>query len=212
MNSTNTNQSGVNSCRATGFWAGVILLLIGLIVGVFGSKHYWQKSAFTAMNTGDKQTAVASGIKVQPAVDTGPLAQAQAWDPIQQMGRMQAEIDQIFQRSFADFRQNAGITVATTKPGYSLSMDVRDLKNKYQVRAFLPDTKPSDVKVNLTGDDLKVDVANKTSEKPTVKNGETAMTEWGNYEEIVRLAGPLKAAQMTVQHLPHELVISVPKA
>jgi hypothetical protein len=38
------------------------------------------------------------------------------------------------------------------------------------------------------------------------------MTEWGNYEQVVQLAGPLKESQMTVQRLPHELIISVPKA
>lgn len=241
MNTTNTNQP-LNRGAGVNIGAGLALLIIGLLVGVFGSKHYWQKSATVAMNHSVGQQG-APAITAQPAVDASASVQPQSWDPLKQMSKMQAEIDQVFHRSFpqlykaADLNaverqisdtqkqidqlfersfpqavNGAAMNAAEIKPGYSLSMDVRDLRDKYQVCAFLPDTKPSDVKVKLNGDELKVDVANKALEKPTAKNGETAMTEWGNYEEVVRLAGPLKENQMTVQHLPHELVISVPKA
>jgi HSP20 family molecular chaperone IbpA len=97
------------------------------------------------------------------------------------------------------------------EPGYSLSMDVRDLKDRYQVRAFLPDTKTSDVKVNLNGNQLKVDVTNKVAEKEIAKNSQSATEEWGRYEEVVQLAGALKQDQMQIQRQPHELIITVPK-
>jgi HSP20 family molecular chaperone IbpA len=124
------------------------------------------------------------------------------------MSQVQAQIDQLFQRTLAQMSP----AIAQAKPGYSLSMDVRDLKDRYQVRAFLPDTKPADVKVTLKGDRLNVDMSKTVVEKPTVKNGETALSEWGNYEETVQLAGPLKDSQMKVERQPHELIITVPKA
>jgi HSP20 family molecular chaperone IbpA len=78
--------------------------------------------------------------------------------------------------------------------------------------AFLPDTKTADAQVKLDGNLLKVDVSNKTSEKEMAKNTETTATEWGHYEEVVPLAGPLKEHQMKVQREAHELIITVPKA
>ena len=190
-------------------FGGLSLLVIGGLIGGIGT--YYCHGAARGATPG----AVASGgepLAVQPVFTTIGPSQLYQWDPVRQMSQMQAQIDQIFQRSFAQFRTNAGTTALVATPGYSLSMDVRDLKDKYQVRAFLPDTKASDVKVNLKGDELKVDVANKTTENATAKNGETAMTEWGNYEEVVPLSGPLKNDQMKIERMPHELIISVPKA
>lgn len=213
METTDMNRTAAKSCAVGRVWSAIILLFIGLVAGVFGSKYYWQKSATAAMRNGGGTPETGAAIsQAANAMKTSTASPAVEWDPIQQMAEIQSQIDQVFQRSFAQFHGSALPAKMETKPGYSLSMDVRDLKDKYQVCAYLPDTKPSDVKVNLTGDQLRVDMARKVTEKPTVKNGETAMTEWGNYEETVHLAGPLKDKQMTVERLPHELIISVPKA
>lgn len=211
MDTTNMNRPRGWTCGGT-LWAGLFLLIIGLVIGAFGSKHYWQKNAVTARGGSGTPEPAALSAYPASAASASTASQPSQWDPIQQMSNLQAQIDQVFQRSFTQLRAASPPASVEAKPGYSLSMDVRDLKDQYQVRAFLPDTKPSDVKVNLNGDQLKVDMANKVTEKPTAKNGETAMTEWGNYEETVQLAGPLKDNQMKVQRLPHELLISVPKA
>jgi HSP20 family molecular chaperone IbpA len=208
MENSNINQPPRRTC-GIGIFASLLFLVIGVLIGGFGT-YYWHGAARGA--TRSAATAGGEALAVQPAVDTIGSSQFYQWDPARQMSQMQAQIDQIFQRSFAQFRTNAATGAPAAIPGYSLSMDVRDLKDKYQVRAFLPDTKASDVKVNLKGDELKVDVANKTTEKATAKNGETAMSEWGNYEEVVPLSGPLKSGQMKVERMPHELIISVPKA
>lgn len=206
-------------------WAGVALLILGLVIGFFCSKPYWQRgwggtgtwAGHSASNM-DYQRQQANPTVANDSTASGPNVNAnaiplnQTWDPVRQMREMQAQVDQVFQRSFADFGTNSGLGTLAAKPGYSLTMDVRDLKDKYQIRAFLPDIASADAKVNLKGDELKVDVSNKITEKPTKKNGEIAEKEWGNYEEVVQLAGPLKDSQMTVKHLPHELLISVPKA
>lgn len=211
MNATNMNQPGTRSFSQAGIWSGIFLFIIGCLIGVFGSRAYWEKPATVALDS-RAQTVATPALAAQSAVNTSASLQLDQWDPLRAMSRMQAQIDKIFHQSFAQFRNSPGLNAMAAKPGESSSIDVRDLKDKYQVLAFLPDTKPADVKVSLKGDELKVDMDKKITEKPTVKNGETAVTEWGNYEEVVRLAGPLKANQMTVQRQPHELVISVPKA
>lgn len=207
MNTTNNDQPARKSCAA-GFWTGLLLLIIGLVVGAFGSKFYWQKSSTTALNDSGTKAALTA----KPAINSDGTSQFSQWDPLQQMSEMQAEVDQVFQRSLAQISAKGTPAIAQVKPGYSLSMDVRDLKDRYQVRAFLPDTRPSDVAVNLKGNELNVDMSKKLVEKPTAKNGETALSEWGNYQETVQLAGPLKDSQMKVERLPHELIITVPKA
>jgi HSP20 family molecular chaperone IbpA len=209
MENTNINQPPGKTC-GTRIFASLVLLAIGVLIGWAGT-YYWHGSARGATRSA-AASAGGQALAVQPATITTGAPQFSQWDPVQQMSQMQAQIDQMFQRSFAQFRTNAATTALPAIPGYSLSMDVRDMKDKYQVRAFLPDTKASDVKVNLKGDELKVDVANKTTEKATARNGETAMTEWGNYEEVVPLSGPLKSDKMKIERMPHELIISVPKA
>jgi len=211
MDNSNVNQTAGKSCGISRFWNGLILLIIGLVIGVCWGRYCWHRTSSVAV--ADAEAGGSPVLTAQPAAKTGVTSpQINAWDPLQQISAIQAEINQIFQRSFAQFRANAAPGAIEAKPGYSLSMDVRDLKDRYQVRAFLPDTKASDVKVKLDGDQLKVDVANQTSEKQVTENSETAMNEWGHYEEVVRLAGPLKDNQMKVQRMEHELIISVPKA
>ncbi|HEX4119523.1 MAG TPA: Hsp20/alpha crystallin family protein [Verrucomicrobiae bacterium] len=209
MENSNINQPGGKTC-GVGIFGSLILLVIGVLIGWAGT-YYWHSSARGATRSASAATG-GEALAVLPAAITIGAPQFSQWDPVHQMSQMQAQIDQIFQRSFAQFRTNTVTGALPANPGYSLSMDVRDMKDKYQVRAFLPDTKASDVKVNLKGDELKVDVANKTTEKATAKNGETAMSEWGNYEEVVPLSGPLKSDKMKIERMPHELIISVPKA
>jgi hypothetical protein len=49
MNTMNNDQPARRMCGA-GFWTGLILLFIGLVVGALGSKPYWQRSSTIAMN------------------------------------------------------------------------------------------------------------------------------------------------------------------
>ena len=96
--------------------------------------------------------------------------------------------------------------------GYSLSLDVRELKDRYEVRAFLPDAKASDTKVNLEGNRLEVEVTHRQTEKQQNTNNVATTTEWGRYTQMVQLAGNLKRDQMKVERKEHELLITIPKA
>src|ERR1051326_5457106 len=95
--------------------------------------------------------------------------------------------------------------------GYSLSLDVRELKDRYEVRAFLPDAKAADAKVKLEGNRLEVEVTHRQIEKGN-KNEPDTVTEWGRSTQSVELAGNLKSDQMKVERKEHELLITIPKA
>jgi HSP20 family molecular chaperone IbpA len=88
-------------------------------------------------------------------------------------------------------------------------MHVQDLKDHYEVRAYLPDAKASDVKVSLIDKQtLKVEVTNTETANP--KNA--TVTEWGQYAEIIQLPSPVKNEQMKVDNQSHQLLITLPKA
>ncbi len=209
MNNTNLNQTPGKTC-GKGVCSSLLILVIGILIGALVTKYVWRgSSTMHASNVGDATQITASAAPASGA--PGATSQSEQWNPLDQMRAMQAEIDQVFQRSFEDLRLNPKLQVFQKEPGYSLSMDVRDLKDRYQVRAFLPDTKASDVKVTLDGEQLKVDVTNKTTEKEQARNGEITTTELGHYEEVVQLAGALHPDRMQIQRKEHELIITVPK-
>ena len=78
---------------------------------------------------------------------------------------------------------------------------------------YLPDAKASDVHVTLdNGQTLKVEVNRKQSNASNQKNQTSQVAEWGQYEQVIQLPGPVKADQMKVKHEGHELIITIPKA
>ena len=126
---------------------------------------------------------------------------------------MQDRMDEMFNRMSEQFRMEPGFHGFHQSPGYSLSLDVRDLKDHFEVQAFLPDTKLSDVKVSLENDQtLKVEVSNREKETSGQTNAATRVAEWGQYEQVVQLPSPVKAGGMKVMRKDHELLITLPKA
>ena len=114
----------------------LVLLAIGILIGVLVTKYVWPGSS-TARARNASSTGESAALPAPASVTASASSQIQAWNPLGQMRQMQAEIDQVFQRSFDDLRLNPKLQVFQEEPGYSLSMDVRDLKDRYQVRAFL---------------------------------------------------------------------------
>ena len=96
--------------------------------------------------------------------------------------------------------------------GYSLSLDVRELKDRYEVRAWLPDAKASDANVKLEGNRLEVAVTNHPTTGQQNINSPVQTEAWGQYTQEVELAGKLNSSQMKVDHQNHELLITIPKA
>jgi HSP20 family molecular chaperone IbpA len=63
------------------------------------------------------------------------------------MERMQEDIDRAIRRATEQFRLGAGATPFSRDLGYSSSLDVRDRRDHFEVRAYLPDAETKDVKV-----------------------------------------------------------------
>ena len=125
---------------------------------------------------------------------------------------MQAQMDQMFQRSIRDFNMNPQMDIFKGETGYASSLDVRDLKNRYEITALLPDANVSDAQVKLNGNELTVQVSGQQSQKEQTGNESLSTQSWGGYDQTVQLAGDLKAGDMKVTREPHELLITIPKA
>ncbi|MGA2245765.1 MAG: Hsp20 family protein [Verrucomicrobiota bacterium] len=190
----------------------LLTLFVGLLIGVATEKYV----VHGAVSTSEGQTAAsrspAGGTMQIPTPDTLFPGAEDAWDPFREMRDLQAEMDKMFQRSISRFQGSPLMDPFKNDTGYSLSLDVRELKDRYEVRAYLPDAKAMDAKVKLEGNRLQVEVTNRPLASQQNTNSIVQADEWGHYTQVVELAGKLNSAQMKVEHKDHELLITIPKA
>jgi HSP20 family molecular chaperone IbpA len=141
------------------------------------------------------------------------VTKSDEWDPFRQMERMQEEIDRAIRNATEQFQ--LGPNTATFRPdlGYSSSFDLRDRKNHFELHAYLPDVKASDVNVKIDNDrTLHVSVSQRKQETKNTSAGSASFTELGRYEQVVTLPEPVKSTDMKIERKGHEVVITVPKA
>ena len=206
MNTIGNKTTGA-SITTTTVIIGVVALAIGLVIGVTAAESGTGIfGAARTANTPTNQVSSSSTSSLKPDGQSG-------WNPFDEINNMQAQMDQMFNRMSEQFRMEPGFPESNEIPGYSLSLDVRDLKDHFEVKAFLPDTKLSDVKVNLQNNQtLKVDVSRQENETSSKQNATASVNEWGQYEQVVQLPGPVKAGGMKIERKDHELLITLPKA
>ena len=189
-----------------------LTLVLGIVIGVAAEKLVNRSSApVTAAQAAVAAKPSIGGVTPPQMPDPFANDPFDSWDPFREMRSLQAEMDEMFRRSISRFRQSPRMNIFADDAGYSLSLDVRELKDRYEVRAFLPDAKAADTKVNLQGNRLKVEVMHQQTAKGN-KNEPDTVTEWGCYTQTVDLAGNLKSEQMKVERKDHELLITIPKA
>lgn len=206
MNTIGNKTAGA-SITTTTVTIGVVALAIGLVLGVTAAESgtgIFGVRKMADMTTNQMLSASSSSLK--PGGQGG-------WNPFDEINDMQTRMDQMFNQMSEQFRMEPGFQGVNEIPGYSLSLNVRDLKDHFEVRAFLPDTKLSDVKVNLQNNrTLKVEVSNQENETSGKQNATASVAEWGQYEQVVQLPEPVKADAMKVERENHELLITLPKA
>lgn len=193
------------SSNARSVLVGLIALAVGAAIGVAGTKISRQGQGQSESDATNKMQAASAG-----APDL--FVDSNQWDPFQEIQRMQAQMDQSFNQMFEQFRMQPQFNLLPANPNYSTSINVEDLKDRYVVRAFLPDAKASDVHVTLTnGRTLKVQVNSRQNENNSQTNALSQVSEWGQYEQTVQLPSPVNQNQMTVKHDGHDLIINIPK-
>jgi HSP20 family molecular chaperone IbpA len=185
----------------------VAVLSLGMLLGIATTKHV---AGIPVAVAATKTLKDAPPPVAAPAKAT---AAATEWNPFQEMRDMQLRMDQMFDRMNDQFRLEPRLSLFKENPGYSLSLRVQDLKDRYEVRAYLPNAKASDVSASLLDKQtLKVEVANKTTEKASTKGENEQVTEWGKYAQIIQLPAPVKSEAVKVDQAKHELIVTLPKA
>ena len=195
------------------FVLSLAALAIGLLAGIAFMQYKTRLVAAAAPAASVPPSAVPRAA-LPPDANFPALGQ---WDPFAEMRRMQQEMDRAFNNSIAQLHRQPPFNAFPDAPGYSLSLDVREFKDRFEVHAALPDAKANDIHVKLDDDrTLTVEVGNKAenSTNQTGPQGSTATTaeEWGDYSQTIQLPSPVEASRMKTEHKDHELVIILPKA
>jgi HSP20 family molecular chaperone IbpA len=192
---------------------GLVMLVLGLVVGVGAGRFMGHGSVLAQKGHPAKSTAgpAVSGKMHRQAPDPFFSDPTDPWDPFREMRSLQAEMNEMFRQSIARFHSSPLMNPFGDDAGYSFSLDVRELKDRYEVKAFLPDAKASEANVKLEGNRLEVSVTHRQPGDPGSTNAPSLGTEWGRYTQVVELAGNLKSEKMKVQQKDHELVIIIPK-
>src|SRR3954469_14995536 len=108
------------------------------------------------------------------------------------MQEMQEEIDRSIRRATERFQFGPGASLFRPDAGYSSSFDLRDRKDHFELRAYLPDVETSDVNVKIDDDRvLHVSVGQKKQETKKDNGNESHLTALGHYEQVVTLPEPV---------------------
>jgi HSP20 family molecular chaperone IbpA len=198
----------------------IVGLVIGIGVGVWGIKTSHASNAPAATTS----TTSSSTTSSNPSSNSSTIDQNKDeslltpkdwdhWDPFRDMERMQEQIDRTIRDATEKFSLAPGAPVFRPDAGYSSSFDLRDRKDHYELRAYLPDVDGSDVTVKIDNDQtLHVSVKQQKQQTKNTQNGSASISELGQYEQVVTLPEPVKSDQMKIDRHGHEIVITIPKA
>lgn len=182
---------------------GIVILTVWLLLGL--ALLFWAVKTSRANNP----TGLWSGFQKPGLL----VAQTDEWDPVGQMERMQEEIDRAIRNATEQFRFGPGATVFAPQAGYSSSFDLRDRKDHYELRAYLPEVNASDVNVRIDNDrTLHVSVTQRKQQKKDTTNDSESFTELGQYEQVVTLPDRVNSKDMKIDRRGHEIVITIPKS
>ena len=185
---------------------GIVTAIVGLVVGLgIGA---WGIKTSHASDAAKSNTPVK--IDQQDSTSTNRTDQ---WDPFREMERMQQEIDGAIRNATEQFRLGPSATMFRPDAGYSSQFDLRDRKDHYELRAYLPDAEASDVNVKIDNDKtLRISVVHKKQETKKESTLEASLTELGQYEQIITLPEAVRSPEMKIEHKDHEVIVTIPKA
>lgn len=206
------NTDGVKQAFRRPMVLGLVMLLVGLLVGVAAEKYSVRGNGGTTPGQLAEARSLPGAAPQLPAPDILFPGAADAWDPFREMRDLQAEMDRMLQRSIARFNSSPSMDPFKNDTGYSLSLDVRELKDRYEVRAYLPDAKATDANVKLEGNRLQVEVTHRHANSLQDTNAAVSTSALEHYSQVVELPGRLDGGRMKVEQSDHAVLITVPKA
>jgi HSP20 family molecular chaperone IbpA len=185
----------------------VVGLALGLGIGVWGIGTTRASSAPAKTSEQTSSKAIAKSEPKEPGVLRDD------WDPFREMQQMQEEIDRRIRRATERFQLGPSAGLFRPEAGYSSSFDLRDKKDHFELRAYLPDVEASNVSVKIDDDRVVHVIVGQKKEETKKENGAQAhVTQLGHHEQVVTLPEAVKGSEMKIDRDGHELIITIPKA
>jgi len=135
------------------------------------------------------------------------LANGSPWD---QMNRLHQQMDQLFNDTFSQLPPDQATMLATMS---SPSLDVREEKDRYTVRADMPGADKATLKVNVEGRLLTIS-GQRTSVDETKDNDKVIRSErsMAQFVRSIELPGPVKTSDVDAKYDNGVLTLNLPKA
>ena len=191
--------------------AGVVTLIIGLALGL-GVGVWGVRSSYASGASASSATSATTSPAKNDMAEASP-AGTEEWDPFRRLEQMQTEIDRAIRHATEQFEVGNRTSIFRPDAGYSSQFDLRDRKDHFELRAYLPDAEASDVNVKVDNDRvLHVSVDHRKQEMKKDSAHEARMTELGRYEQVVTLPEAVRSNEMKIERNGHEVIITIPKA
>jgi HSP20 family molecular chaperone IbpA len=115
----------------------------------------------------------------------------------ERMQQLDRQLDSLFSDTFRGFGNAFGGSA------FASSIDLRDQKDKYVVRVYVPDANTSQVNAKVEGDMLHITA---TGQEKTKNSSQRE-----RYEQMISLPGPVPANKMQIERKPNLVVVKLPK-
>lgn len=116
----------------------------------------------------------------------------------QRMQQLDNQLDSVFADTFRGFGN------AFSDSAFASSIDLRDQKDRYVVRVYVPDADTSKVNAKVEGNTLQVTASGEEKTKNTSQSA--------HYEQMITLPGPVQSDKMKIERKQNLVVIDLPKA
>lgn len=191
-----------------------IAAIIVLVMIVLGVQTYMVFKLNERLNQLSGQTSQSDGFRLALPKPLKPFAPIpnddKAWNPYEEMQRMQHEMEQAFGDSFSRFHMNSPLGTLSKMP----DVDLQDKADRYVVTVNAPGADESSLDVKL--DDQLLRIAIKTEQAKDEADDKKGAYQYrerfvGEFKRVVTLPGPVDATKMTTDYHNGVLTISIPK-
>ena len=136
----------------------------------------------------------------------------QTWDPFQELEKMRAQMDAMFNGSFGRFGMSPRFSGLVDNFAFSPKADLVDEGNQYVVRLDLPGADDTHTEVELEGQTLLVK-ATTEEESNSGGQGTPLLKERrvGSFQKQVQLPAPVDSSGMKTEYADGVLTITIPK-
>lgn len=136
----------------------------------------------------------------------------QSWDPFQEMSRMRAEMDRMFNQAFGRFQGSPQFGSLAGESTYSPSFDLTEEPDRYVVKIDVPGATEHDIKVTLEDQNLTIS-GTRTDTRSEEKDGKILRQERvvGQFQRSMTLPKPVDEANMETSYENGVFTVTLPK-